>query len=90
MEEKQKEERKERKKEKEKKRREKEGKEGRPTVLPLISGVFDGRSPPAQELKSIYSMRAMLQDVGILPTWVYFHPKKLFCWIFVDDEAALF
>ena len=31
-----------------------------------------------QEEKSVYSTRATLQEVGILPTLVSFHPKGLF------------
>ena len=30
------------------------------------------------EVKSVYSTRATLQEVGILLTLVYFHPKGLF------------
>ena len=36
---------------------------------------FKGRSSSGRELKSIYSTRATLQEVGILPPLVYFHPK---------------
>ena len=36
---------------------------------------FDGRSSSCQELKSVYAMRATLQEVGSLPTLVYFHPQ---------------
>ena len=35
----------------------------------------DCQSLSSQELKSIYSTRAMLQKVGILFNLVYFHPK---------------
>ena len=36
---------------------------------------YDGRSYSGRELKFVYSTRATLQEVGILPTLVYFHPK---------------
>ena len=36
---------------------------------------FDCRSLSDQELKSVYATRATLQEVVILPTLVYFHPK---------------
>ena len=35
----------------------------------------DDQSSSHRELKSIYTTRAMLQEVGILPTLVYFHLK---------------
>ena len=35
---------------------------------------FDSRNLSDQEVKSIYSMRATLQEVGILPNLVYFPP----------------
>ena len=40
-----------------------------------------------QEAKSVYSTRATLQEVGIFPTLVYFHPKRLFL---KYGNAALF
>ena len=57
---------KERKREKEKKWREKEEKKG--------SRHFDGWNSSDQDVKSVYSTRATLQEVGILPTLVYFPP----------------
>ena len=62
----------------------------------------DGQSSSDRELKFIYSMRATLQEVGILHTLVYFHPKgylavffffypkSLFGRICFYDEVALF
>ena len=41
---------------------------------------FDGRSSSGRELKSFYSTRSMLQEVGILHTLVYFHPKGSGFW----------
>ena len=38
----------------------------------------DGRNSSDQEVKSVYLMRATLQEIGILPTFVYFHPKGMF------------
>ena len=35
----------------------------------------DGRNSLDQEVKFVYSMRAMLQEVGIPPPLLYFHPK---------------
>ena len=60
-------ERKERRKEREEEK--KGGKRGRKGNL-----HFDGRNSSDQEVKSVYSTRATLQDVGILPTLVYFPP----------------
>ena len=60
-------ERKERKKEREK---EKKGREtGRKGNM-----RYDGRNSLDQEVKFVYSMRVTLQEVGILPTFVYFPP----------------
>ena len=53
------------KKERRKKEREREGKG---------NWRFDGRNLSDQEVKSVYSMRATLQEVGILSTLVYFPP----------------
>ena len=81
--------RKERKRKKERKRE--RGREGGRTVRSFLDlRRSNDRSPSGQELKFIYSTRATLQEVGIIPTWVYFHPKGMFGRIFVDDEAALF
>ena len=44
------------------------------TASPSDFKRFDGRSSSGQGLKSVYSTRAMLQEVGILPPLVYFHP----------------
>ena len=38
----------------------------------------DGRNSSDQEVKFVYSTRAMLQEVEILHTLVYFHPKEPF------------
>ena len=35
----------------------------------------NGQSLLGRELNSVYSTRATIQEVGILPTLVYFHPK---------------
>ena len=35
---------------------------------------FDGRNSSDQEVKSVYSMRTTLQEVGILSTLIYFPP----------------
>ena len=37
--------------------------------------LSDGRNLSDQEVKFVYSMRAMLQEVGIPPPLVYFYPK---------------
>ena len=46
---------------------------------PVASSFYfrrsEGRSSSGRELNSIYSTRATLQEVGILYTLVYFHPK---------------
>ena len=66
--EKQREERKEREKEKEKKRERERGKERKTDYSSYDLRLSDDWSPPGRELKSIYSMRTTLQEVGILPT----------------------
>ena len=53
------------KKERRKKEREREGKG---------NWRFDGRNLSDQEVKSVYSMRATLKEVGVLSTLVYFPP----------------
>ena len=44
-----------------------------------MSQRSDGRNFSNKEVKSVYLMRATLQEVEIIPTLVYFHPKGLFC-----------
>ena len=65
---------KKRKRERERKKKEKEKGESRRASSPNFRRS-DGRNSSDQEVKYIYSMRATLQEVGILPTWVYFHHK---------------
>ena len=62
---------------KRKREREREGgEEGRSErLIPLIYWRFDGRSSLGRELKSIYSMRATLEEVWTLPTLSYLHHK---------------
>ena len=38
----------------------------------------DDRNSSDEEVKFVYVMRATFQEVGILPTLVYFYPKGLF------------
>ena len=62
------------------KRRKEERKRERkkdPTTSSYDFWLSDGRSSSGQELKSVYSMRATLQEVEILPTLVYFHLRGL-------------
>ena len=71
---------KENKEKKERKRRRRKGKRRRRgrkirRLLPLIYRCFDSQSSLGQELKSVYSTRARLQEVGTLPILAYFHPK---------------
>ena len=73
--------------EKGKKEREREGEERERERGRKGSRGFDGWNSSDQEEKSIYSMRATLQEVGILPTLIYFHPKGLFV---KYGNAALF
>ena len=72
--EKQREERKERETKKEKKGKEKDRKKIR-RLLPLIYRHSDDQSSSGRELKSVYLMRATLQEVENFPTLSYFHPK---------------
>ena len=65
-----------RKKEREKERKKRKGRRKEDLrLLPLIYRRSDSRSSLGQELKSVYSMRATVQEVEILPTLVYFYPK---------------
>ena len=61
------------KKEREREREERERERGRKG-----SRCSNGQNSLEQEVKAVYSMKAMLQEVGILPTLVYFHPKGPF------------
>ena len=62
-----------RKREREGEERERERGKGRKTGCSSSDlRCSDGRSLLGRELKSVYSTRAALQEVGILPTWVYF------------------
>ena len=65
-------ERKRRKKEREKERKkEKEKEKGSYETSSSYFWCFDGRSSLGRGLKFVYSMRATLQEVGILPHLVY-------------------
>ena len=59
---------------KEKKERERQGEERERERGRKGSRRSDGPNSSNQEVKSVYSMRATLQEVGILPTLVYFPP----------------
>ena len=63
------------------KKEKKEKKEGRKKREKKVREIwrkgnrrFDCWNSSDQEVKSVYSMRATLQEVGILPTLVYFPP----------------
>ena len=62
----------EREREREKKGREKDGE--KETGVSLAHWRSDSRDSSNEELKSVYAMRATLQEVGILPTLVSFPP----------------
>ena len=64
--------------EKGKKEREREGEKRERKRGRKGSRHSDNRNSSDQEVKSVYSMRATLQEVEILPTLVYFHHKGLF------------
>ena len=70
-----------------KKQRKKEGEESERKRGRKGSRRSDGRNLSDQEVKSIYSTRVTFQEVGILPTLVYFHHKGLFV---KYGNAALF
>ena len=59
------------------KKERKRGRKGRKVgeLLPLIYQCSESRSSSGRELKSVYVVRATLQEVGIFPPLVYFHPK---------------
>ena len=60
------------------KRRKKKGKRERKEKTGCSSSDLhhsDDRNSSDQEVKSVYSTRATLQELGILPPLVYFHPK---------------
>ena len=50
----------------------------------------DGRNSSDQEVNSIYSMRAALQEVGILPTLVYFYPLSYCFVLLLGPRCAMF
>ena len=51
-------------------KREMEREGGSSELLPLFYRRFDSQSSSCRELKSVYSTRATLQEVGIIPTLV--------------------
>ena len=63
--------RKERKKEEEGEKEKGNERKKDPTTSSSYLRRFDGLSSLGRELKSVYAMRATLQDVGILTTFVY-------------------
>ena len=73
-----KEEKEKKERERKRKKREREGEERKRERGRKGSWRSDGRNSSDQEVKVVYSTRATLQEVGILPTLVYFHPKGLF------------
>ena len=83
-----KERRREKKKRKERnKEKEREGEESERERWRKGSRRSDSQNSSDQEVKTVYSTRATLQEVRILPTLVYFHPKGLFV---KYGNAALF
>ena len=83
--------RKKRKREREGEERERERRKGRKTGCSSSDlRRFDGRSLPGRELKSIYSMRATLQKVEILPTWFIFTLRAVWSNFGTVGNAALF
>ena len=70
--------RKKEKREKGKKERKREGEKRKRERGRKGSRRSDGWNSSDQKVNSVYSMRATFQEVGILPTLVYFHSKGLF------------
>ena len=62
----------------ERRRREREGEERERERGRKGSRRSDGQNSLDQDVKVVYSTRATLKEVGILPPLVYFHPKGLF------------
>ena len=73
-----KERRRKKKRERKERKKEREGEERKRERRRKGSRRFDGLNLSDQKLNSVYSTRATFQEVGILPTLVYFHPKGLF------------
>ena len=55
-------------------RKEREGEENERERGRQGNRCFNGRNSSDQEVKFVYSMGAMLQEVGIISTLVYFQP----------------
>ena len=83
-------ERKEREKQKEE-RKEIERDEGKKTGCSSSDlRHFDGRNSLDQEVKSVYSTRATLQEMGILPTWFISTLRAVWPCFGTIGNAALF
>ena len=49
----------------------------------------DGRNSSDQETKFVYSMKAALQEVGILPTLVSFYPLSYFFGLLLGSRCVM-
>ena len=81
-------ERKERKRGKEK--REREGEEREKERRRKGKRCSEGWNSSYQEVKSVYSTRAVLQEVGILPTLVSFYPLSYCFGLLLGSRCAMF
>ena len=77
-------------KEREEKKREREGEEREKERRRKGKRCFDGRNSSDQEVKSVYSTRAVLQEVGILSTLVYFYHLSYCFGLLLGPRCAMF
>ena len=76
-------------KEREEKKREKEGEEREIERRRKGKRSSDGRNLSEQEVKFVYSRRAALQEVGILPTLVSFYPLSYCFGMLLGPRCAM-
>ena len=77
-------------KEREEKKRAREGEEREKERRRKGKQCSDGRNSSDQEIKSVYSTRAMLQEVGILPTLVSFYHLSYCFGLLLGPRYAMF
>ena len=83
-------ERKEREEKKREREREREGEEREKERRRKGKECSEGWNSSDQEVKSVYSTRAVLQEVGILPTLVSFYPLSYCFSLLLGSRCAMF
>ena len=77
-------------KEREENKREREGEERERERRRKGKRCSDDRNSSNQEVKSVYSMRSALREVGILPTFVYFYHLSYCFDLLLGPRCAMF